>query len=229
VAAGRLFQWQAKAAKAPAPIYSLELLPGLVIRYILGRLDGKDATLAELKKPLPPHIRNSLKELLEPLVQEKKVKWHPPFKGRYLSLRDPNPLDFLSPEIRKLLDKGKRLGFSPEAVSHAVQQWIGPKEVSPIAPRSASEIQEIIFQAMKRLKPAASTGALVYLPDLRDALREVFRDKDSFDQAILKLAETEEVQLQSHSLPAKLSEEERRSMIDNGRGSYFMAIGIRME
>ena len=60
-------------------------------------------------------------------------------------------------------------------------------------------------------------------------MREPFPDKASFDKAILHLAELEKVQLQSHSLPAELTEEERAAMIDNGRGSYFMAIGIRVK
>ena len=82
---------------------------------------------------------------------------------------------------------------------------------------------------MTSLKPAAAQGALVYIPDLRQALRSTFPDKESFDRAILELARLEKVQLQSHSLPAELTEDQRAAMIDNGRGSYFMAVGIRME
>jgi hypothetical protein len=70
---------------------------------------------------------------------------------------------------------------------------------------------------------------LVYLPELRQALRHHFPDKRSFDQAILWLAQQGKVQLQSHDLPSQLSHEEREAMIDNGRGSYFMAVGLRME
>jgi hypothetical protein len=82
---------------------------------------------------------------------------------------------------------------------------------------------------MTSLKPAAAQGALVYIPDLRRALLDIFPDKASFDRAILDLAELEKIQLQSHSLPAEMTEAEKTAMIDNGRGSYFMAIGIRME
>jgi hypothetical protein len=82
---------------------------------------------------------------------------------------------------------------------------------------------------MTAIKPAAAQGALVYIPDLRKALQDTFPNKDSFDQAILNLAKLEKVQLQSHSLPAELTEEQRQAMIDNRRGSYFMAIGIRVE
>jgi hypothetical protein len=96
-------------------------------------------------------------------------------------------------------------------------------------PLTTEEAENIIFKAMTTLKPAAAQGALVYIPDLREALRNTFPDKESFDRAILNLAKFEKVQLQSHSLPAELTEEQRAAMIDNGRGSYFMAVGKRME
>jgi len=116
-----------------------------------------------------------------------------------------------------------------EAVLQAVQKYAKPGFSKRQGPLSSEEAEKIIFKAMKNLKPAAAQGALVYIPDLRRALSEFFPDKESFDQAILNLAKLEKVQLQSHSLPAELTEEQRQAMIDNQRGSYFMAIGIRME
>ena len=125
--------------------------------------------------------------------------------------------------------KGKDLGFSSGAVLLAVQKYFEPGPPKPRASLSPEEAERIIFQAMASLKPAAAHGALVYIPDLRKALGDTFPDKESFDRAILHLAELEKVQLQSHSLPAELDEEQRLAMIDNKRGSYFMAVGIRME
>ncbi|MCX5906000.1 MAG: hypothetical protein NTY64_02115, partial [Deltaproteobacteria bacterium] len=95
-----------------------------------------------------------------------------------------------------------------------------------LTPRQA---EEIIFKTMIALKPTAAQGGLVYIPDLWKALRATFADKGSFDQALLHLVKLVRVQLQSHSLPSQLTEDERFNMIDNGRGSYFMAVGIRME
>jgi hypothetical protein len=114
-------------------------------------------------------------------------------------------------------------------ILEAIQRNTRIVETERASQPSSIEIEDIVFKAMKSLKPSAAQGALVYLPDLRNALREVFPDKESFDRAILNLAENEKIQLQSHSLPSELSNENKAAMIDNNRGSYFMAVGIRME
>ena len=111
----------------------------------------------------------------------------------------------------------------------AVQAHANPSSSKKPLALTPAENEKTTFKAMTSLKPAAAQGALVYIPDLRQAMRDIFPDKESFDRAILELARLEKVQLQSHSLPTELTEEQRGAMIDNGRGSYFMAVGIRME
>jgi hypothetical protein len=230
---GRVHAWKppvGKAKKPPAPIYSLEPLVPIISSHIIQLLrPSKTLTPAEIKKQLPAHISKHLQIFLDPLVREKKVKWHPPTKGKRLGLQEPNPADFLSTEIRKLFEKGEKLGFQVEAVLQAVQAYAKPSSSKRPLALTAGETERTIFKAMTSLKPAAAQGALVYIPDLRQALRDTFPDKESFDQAILHMAKLEKVQLQSHSLPVELTEEQRAAMIDNGRGSYFMAVGIRME
>ena len=127
-------------------------------------------------------------------------------------MQDPDPADFLSVEIKKLFEKSEKLGFQGEAVLQAVQKFSklgGSKKQIPLL---SEEVEKVIFKAMKTLKPAATQGALVYIPDLRRELREYFLDKESFDRAILNLAKLEKVQLQSHSLPAELTEEQRQQL-----------------
>jgi hypothetical protein len=238
LAEGRVHAWTppiGRAKKPPAPIYSLKPLVPIISSHIIQLLtSSKLLSPAEIKKQLPMHISKHLQIFhlqifLDPLVREKKVKWHPPFKGKRLGLQDPNPADFLSTEIRKVFEKGEKLGFEAEAILQAVQAYAKPSTYKKPPPLTTEEIERIIFKAMATLKPAAAQGALVYIPDLRQALHSTFPDKESFDQAILHLARLEKVQLQSHSLPAELTEEQRQGMIDNQRGSYFMAVGIRME
>jgi hypothetical protein len=233
LAEGRLHVWKppiGKAKKPPAPIYLLEPLVPIISTHIIQWLTpDKVLTPAEIKKQLPTHITKHLQVFLDPLVREKKVKWHPPVKGKRLGLHEPDPADFLSAEIRKVFEKGGKLGFQAEAILQAVQRYTEPLPLKIKVPLTTEETESIIFKAMTSLKPAAAQGALVYIPDLRQALRSTFPDKESFDRAILELAKVERVQLQSHSLPAELTEEQRGAMIDNGRGSYFMAVGIRME
>jgi hypothetical protein len=232
IAEGRIQVWRpppGKSQKPPAPIYSLELLEPLLAGDILELLKNQPLKLAEIKRNFPAHINKYLLTFLDPLIRSRKVKWHPPLKGKRLGLQEPNPADFLSAEIKRLFEKGEKIGFQVEAILQAVQAYASPSSSKKPLALTAEETENVIFKAMTTLKPAAAQGALVYIPDLREALHSTFPDKPSFDQAILHLARLEKVQLQSHSLPAELTEEQRLAMIDNQRGSYFMAVGIRME
>ena len=230
---GRIHAWRPpdKGAGKPATtIFSLEPLEPLVSDTILESLKLQALSPAEIKRQFPPHIASQFQVFLDPLLSNGTVKRHPPLKGkRLLSPLDPDPGVYLAGELRRLFEKGTKLGFSMEAIRLSPQRYLTDQQPNKETVHAPAEIESIIFKAMTSLKPAAARGALVYIPDLRGALREVFRDKDSFDRAILHLAEQEKVQLQSHSLPAELTPEEKGCMIDNGRGSYFMAIGIRME
>jgi len=232
IAGGRVHAWQppsGKAKKPPAPIYSLELMEPFIADAIVGLLKDQPLPLAVIKKNFPAHINKYLLIFLDPPVKNRTIKWHPPQKRKYLGLQEPDPAAFLDAEIRKLFEKGKKLGFEAEAILQAVQAHANPSSSKKPPALTAAENERNIFRVMTSLKPAAAQGALVYIPDLRQAMRDIFPDKESFDRAILELAKLEKVQLQSHSLPAELTEEQRAAMIDNGRGSYFMAIGIRME
>jgi hypothetical protein len=229
---GRVQAWEPPPGKSKTPpgiIYSLESLGPVVGNVTLELLKDRTITPAEIKKNFPAYINKYLLGFLEPLLNKGMIKWHPPRKGKRLSLREPNPVDFLSAEIRKLFEKGEKLGFEPEAILQAVQTYPKPSSSKQPPALTAAEAERTILKAMTSLKPAAAQGALVYIPDLRQALRSTFPGKEPFDRAILELARLEKVQLQSHSLPAELTEEQRAAMIDNGRGSYFMAVGIRME
>jgi len=232
IAGGRVHAWQppsGNAKKPPAPIYSLEVLEPLFDSVILELLKNRTLTLPEIKKNFPAHIQKYLLTFLDPLLNNEKIKWHPPRKGKRVSLQEPNPADFLSAEIKKLFEKGEKLGFEAGAILQAVQAHANPSSRKQPPALTGAEAERTILKAMTSLKPAAAQGALVYIPDLRQVLCSTFPDKESFDRAILELAKLEKVQLQSHSLPAELTKEQRAAMIDNGRGSYFMAVGIRME
>lgn len=232
LAGGRLHAWEpprGKAKEPPAPIFSLEVLEPLIDSVILELLKNRTLPLPELKKNFPAHIQKYLLTFLDPLLNNGKIKWHPPVRGKRLGLQEPNPADFLSAEIKKLFEKGEKLGFEGEAILQAVQAHAKHSSSKKSLALTPAENERIIFNAMTSLKPAAAQGALVYIPDLRQAIRDIFPDKESFDRAILELAKLEKVQLQSHSIPDRLTEEQRAAMIDNRRGSYFMAVGIRME
>jgi hypothetical protein len=229
----RLYSWQPPQGKAKSPphsVYSTEPLARVVAQRTVELLKPKAMTLPELKKHFPTPIKTHVMLFLEPLLKDKVVKRHPPSgKTKKFGLQDPDPLEFLGSEIKKLFDKGTRLGFADADIADAVQRHGKPLVEKHAPTLSLSQIENAVFKAMTALKPSASQGALVYIPDLRDALRGIFPEKESFDRAIMELAKAEKVQLQSHSLPDTLSEEQKAAMIENLRGGYFMAIGKRME
>lgn len=86
---------------------------------------------------------------------------------------------------------------------------------------SAAAIQ--VYAAMYS-KDQAEGGALIDIAELRLAAG---LSKRIFDAALLALAGSGRVQLQSHSLPYSLTAREKADLIPNGRGSYFLAAGIR--
>ena len=232
LAKGHMYAWHPPdkpGKKSPPPIFSVEPLEPLVSKGILELLKLRALPLGEIKKRFPAHIAGHLPVFLDPLLSKRIVKRHPPLQGkRLLSLLDPDPVIYLTGELNRLFERGTKLGFSVEAIRQSARKYLAKQQPQePI--QSPAETEKIVFKAMTSLKPAADQGALVYIPDLRRALLDTFPDKASFDRAILDLAELEKIQLQSHSLPAELTEAEKTAMIDNGRGSYFMAIGIRME
>jgi hypothetical protein len=219
---GRLHTWTPPAGRPrpPATVYSTVALDHWITDQVIQELTTRPSTQAELKQRIPGPLRALLREILGRLLVEKRVFQHPPVKGRrFLSLEPPDAAQALSRELTRLFDKARRLGFSLEDVAAALRRFT-TRHV---------EDEDVILDAMVNLKPASARGALVYLPDLRRRLQDRFRNKQEFDRAILSLAEKGRVQLQSHSLPASLNEVEREAMIDNGRGSYYMAIGIRAE
>ena len=81
-----------------------------------------------------------------------------------------------------------------------------------------------ILTSIRAIEPQADFGALVHLADLREAagLGRTFED------ALMELAADDVLQLQSTDFPAGSSARERASWIPNGRGSFFIATGIRL-
>ncbi len=225
----RLYKWSPSSTKTPKPppaIYSLEPLEQAIRSRTRELLSSRDLTPAEIKKNFPAHIGPLLPYILNTLTQQGEVKWHPPRKGKRLSIHEADPGKFLSREIKKVFEKGEMMGFSGKAILGALHQYAQIEERTSV---SMLDAEGMIFQKMKELEPASVRGALVYIPKLRKALEDRLPDKRAFDEVILSLAGQGMVQLQSHSRPGELTKDERDALIDNGRGSYFMAIGIRME
>jgi hypothetical protein len=126
----------------------------------------------------------------------------------------PSPTDLLRPELARLLDNAAKLGIGEDDAKRALRELLG----------SAAPASDPIVATIRELNP---DGALVYLPHLRTALASSYRDKTSFDRAVLGLLARGTIQLQSHPTPSLLGAAERDAMIEDGRGGYFSAIGLR--
>jgi hypothetical protein len=218
--AKRIHRWPGRAEKFAA------VSPQAFAReQVLRALDSGPLTEGEIKKLLSTSAKPLAKAALDALVAERMVLRHPKLGRRQpFGLHRPDPIDYLRPEIDALVRRLMKAGFEEEEVRFAVRRCMGVAEGE--APAAA---ENEILETMQRLNSQVSRGALVYLSKLRAALAKRFPDKESFDRAVLALEERGKVQLQSHAWPGRLSEEERRALVPNGRGGFFDAVGIRLE
>ena len=129
----------------------------------------------------------------------------------------------LRPALRALFEQMAARGFGEAAVRAALsRQLLGAKPVSAVSRPDPA----MLIARLRELNPQVDGGALVYLPHLRTAMRDALPEKSDFDRFVLSLLEQRRLQLQSHPVPSQLTPEERESMIEDGRGSFYMAIGL---
>lgn len=194
---------------------------------VLQALSSGPLVEAEIKKKVPTPAKTLVKATLAALVKQGSISAHPKLGTRKpFGLDQPDVLPYLAGEIEVAFGKLRKLGFKKDELQNALRRYAGHTQANDVSPTKAGDA---IIAAMSRLNTQASRGALVYLTSLRAALAEHFKDKDSFDRAVLDLAKQGKVQLQSHAWPGRLSDAEKEALIANERGGFFDAIGIRLE
>jgi ribosomal protein S25 len=161
-----------------------------------------------------------VREAIRELAETAELHAHPKHRRivRY-SAHPPTPADRLRPHLSKLFADAAKLGLDERAATLALRELLGESTAVPE--------RDPIVAAMLALNPQARSGALVYVPHLRTALADSFTDKPSFDRAVLGLLARGKVDLQSHPTPSLLGRAEREAMIEDGRGGYYSAIGLR--
>lgn len=220
VAAGRIHPWfGSKFWSVSEKPYARE--------QVLQALSSGPLTETEIKNKVPGSAKSIVKTALAALVKEGTVIAHPKLgKKTRFGVGPPDAMDYMSAEIKAAFGRLTKLGFRADELQRALRRYVGrPDKGDGILP----EVGEAILAAMVRLNSQLNRGALVYLANLRAALKEQFRDKDSFDRAVLELAQQGKVQLQSHAWPGRLSDQEKNALVPNGRGGFFDAIGLRLE
>jgi DNA-binding transcriptional regulator YhcF (GntR family) len=177
-------------------------------------------TVAQLAKQLrtsSTRIREAIRDLVASGELHAYPKQHRVI--RYAA-HAPTASDLLRPELARLLASAKKLGIGEVDAQRALLELLG----ATTAATTSAQSSDAIVSAIRELNP---DGALVYLPHLRTALADSYKDKPSFDRAVLGLLARGTVQLQSHPTPSLLGAAERDAMIEDGRGGYFSAIGLR--
>jgi hypothetical protein len=182
---------------------------------IVAKTSDEALTPTELAKSLrvpATRVREAIRELVASGELHAFPKQHRVV--RY-SAHPPTSADLLRPELARLLAAASKLGIAEPDAKNALRQLLGG---------TSSSSPDAIVDAIRELGPG---GSLVYLPHLRTALAGAFEDKHSFDRAVLGLLARGTVQLQSHPTPSLLGAAERDAMIEDGRGGWFSAIGLR--
>ncbi|HEX8409591.1 MAG TPA: hypothetical protein VF883_12045 [Thermoanaerobaculia bacterium] len=168
-------------------------------------------TVAEIAKQLrasATRVREAIRDLMAAGELHAYPKQHRVV--RYAA-HPPTTVDLLRPELARLLASAKKLGIGEADAKNALRVLLAGSA-------------DAIVGAIRELNPE---GTLVYLPHLRTALASSYKDKPSFDRAVLGLLARGTIQLQSHPTPSLLGAAERDAMIEDGRGGYYSAIGLR--
>jgi hypothetical protein len=220
VEAGRIFRWRGKSAR-----FSTVAPETLAQEQVIKALSAGPLAEADIKKNVPAASRPLVSSSIGSLERDGRILRHPKLGRRQpFGLNPPDPFDYLRPELDALLLRLQKAGIPAIGLRQALQRYVEGAEES----RVGTGDEDALLSAMHRLNPQVSRGAMVYLADLRASLQSQFPDKASFDQAVVRLAELGRVQLQSHAWPGRLTDAEKRALVENGRGGYFDAIGIRM-
>ncbi len=240
--------WKYSPIRGKAPCYFCHPPDVFGQQVILEELTGAAHTLTSLERKvksrlhdLPPSRR---KELVIQLVGAGKVReWPLKPKSRVAtySTTVPDPHAYLETAIRNLKNAIATIaallepaGVSRKETNSAAQDLIeanfpvrsqpGSSDVeSPFPPE---QFDERILEQMVEIEPAAQTGALVSIPDLRRSLDFCHPDKEAFDNAILRLSRQGRIAIHRHDYPTSLPADERELLVFDGQ-SHFSGAALR--
>ena len=81
---------------------------------------------------------------------------------------------------------------------------------------------------MSDLEPNLAGGAPVSLRELRRHMPAEYRERETFDHTVLRLAEEGRIIIHRHDQPSLLPEKDREELVRDDEGNFYTAIGQRV-
>ena len=194
----------------------------LIIREIRTSAQPRKALLSALKLMAPAFTGKEIDQLLGSLLLEGIIREYSglfPPRFKVLAAEPPYSLYFQ--------EAVKKIALVTGSSDKEVLAFIRNHFLQPATAKDDIDYAGLIVERMIQLKPAAATGALVSIRDLRRSIKKENIDKERFDETVMALARRGIVDLHRHDLPSSLSMEERDEMLVDKHGNYYIGIALR--
>lgn len=122
-------------------------------------------------------------------------------------------LELYRPMLERLKDDWRRLGATEEQIARFLS---GP---------ASGEAAELLFAELKRLERESPPPNPVSALRSRTALRGI--PKEEFDRAALELLAQGRIYMARHDHAGRLTEEERRQLVADGAGNFYVSVTAR--
>jgi hypothetical protein len=246
---GQLFKCTPYKSKAPRYwAYDEEQKVRDAAETLLGQEALARSTLIKaIQKELPSvSSESTLEGFLESMLRDGALHEGPGRgKGKAVALSPtafvrfaPKTLESLSRDLKK----AEGLGVNVDQFLLLLREHLQPQVPSAEPPASPldngfspqgeldhlGELEELILKGMRDLEPAVSTGASVLIRDLRRNMPHEYQQHETFDVAVIRLAEQGRVVLHRHDQPSFLTDQERDELVRDEAGTYFTAIAHRV-
>jgi len=182
--------------------------------------------------------------LLEGLAAAGRIHRLPKLPGkrtvRY-SLHPPRPEEYLRPHVKRIRELADELAEAGVPVSDTLRaartmlaapappavQTSTPPPPDKETPEPAGDQDDELLLRRIAEKQSVLAGKSVSVRDLRHSLDWVFADKGSFDRAMLRLRDREQVVLERDEHPDDLTQAERDALVTDGEGNYYSRVKLR--
>jgi hypothetical protein len=254
--AGQLFKCSPSRKQARFWVQDEEEKVRETVEGLLGKGPLPERKLVTATNKALPKISSpaAIKSFVQAMAREGFLhEWPSKGKTRALALRPFDPLagvTFKKATLKDLSDALARLeplGVSVDRFLQVLRQHLRPHQdasrdpaLTPPPPPGAgdgeprgehppsAEIDELILKGMRDLDPAVERGATVLLRDLRLNMPQEYGRHETFDGAVIRLAEAGRVVLHRHDHPAMLTDAERDELVRDQAGTYYTSIGRRV-